>query len=52
MNSPSKFSGYRPPSSDFGLDKCVQCGKLVMGSEKESHSAEIHAGAVEYQQLK
>jgi hypothetical protein len=31
--------------ADFGMDKCVQCGKMVMGYEKEKHSANVHQGA-------
>jgi phage replication-related protein YjqB (UPF0714/DUF867 family) len=30
--------------SDLGLDKCVQCGKLVMGSEKDGHVKDVHRG--------
>ena len=43
----------QPMLSDFGLYKCVQCGKMVMGYEKEKHQSEVHKGAaVEYQRLK
>jgi hypothetical protein len=30
-----------PISSDFGLDKCVQYGKMVMGYKKAEHDATI-----------
>ncbi len=42
-----------PMCSGFGLNKCVQCGKMVMGYEKERHQAEVHEGqGVEWKRLK
>ena len=34
----------QPMLSDFGLYKCPLCEKMVMGYEKERHSAEVHGG--------
>ncbi len=43
----------QPMLSDFGLYKCVQCGKLVMGFEKERHVEEVHRGVqVEFKRIK
>jgi hypothetical protein len=33
-----------PPLTDFGLYKRVQCGKVVMGYEKEKHEQDVHGG--------
>ncbi len=37
-------TSFQPLPSDFGLYKCVQCGKMVMGYEKEKHQSEVHRG--------
>ena len=43
----------QPMLSDFGLYKCVQCGKMVMGYEKEKHQSEVHKDqSVEWKRLK
>ncbi len=43
----------QPMLSDFGLYKCVQCGKMVMGYEKDNHVREVHKGVqVEWTRLK
>lgn len=43
----------QPTFSDFGLYKCVQCGKMVMGYEKESHEKDVHGGkSVKWMKLK
>jgi hypothetical protein len=43
----------QPMLSDFGLYKCQVCGKMVMGYEKEKHSAEKHGGkSVEWKKVK
>ncbi len=34
----------QPMLSDFGLYKCVECGKMVMGYEKEMHGQDLHPG--------
>jgi len=34
----------QPGFSDFGLYKCLACGKMVMGFEKKNHEREIHGG--------
>ena len=39
--------------SDFGLYKCGECGKMVMGFEKENHIREAHEGKwIEWKKLK
>jgi hypothetical protein len=39
--------------SDFALDALIQCGKMVMGYEKENHVREGHGGqGVEWMRLK
>jgi hypothetical protein len=39
--------------SDFGLYKCQVCGKMVMGFEKDKHTAEVHQGkSVEWKRIK
>jgi hypothetical protein len=43
----------QPMPSDFGLYKCSECGKMVMGYEKEHHTKEKHGGrSVEWRRLK
>ena len=43
----------QPMLSDFGLYKCVQRGKMVMGYEKENHVREGHGGQeVEWRRIK
>jgi hypothetical protein len=34
----------QPPLADFKLYKCVECGKTVIGFEKDAHIQEKHAG--------
>jgi hypothetical protein len=43
---PVEDNPAQPMLSDFGLYKCAECGKMVMGYEKEKHAAEVHQGAV------
>jgi hypothetical protein len=39
--------------SDFGLYKWVQCGKMVMGYEKDGHVRDVHRGqVVEFRMVK
>ena len=43
----------QPMLSDFGLYKCIQCDKMVMGYEKENHEKNVHGGrSVEWRRLK
>jgi hypothetical protein len=38
--------------SDFGLYKCGECGKMVMGFEKENHVQDAHGGkSVEWRRI-
>jgi hypothetical protein len=49
----SEDTPAQPMLSDFGLYKCVQCGKMVMGYEKENHVRESHRGkSVEWKKIK
>ena len=48
---PVEDNPAQPMLSDFGLYKCVQCGKMVMGYEKEKHAAEVHKGSVEFRKI-
>jgi len=41
---PSAVFEGQPTLSDFGLYKCVACGKHVMGYEKENHKQSVHLG--------
>jgi len=41
---PVEENPAQPMLSDFGLYKCVQCEKMVMGFEKDVHVAEVHKG--------
>jgi hypothetical protein len=51
--APAAENPAQPMLSDFGLYKCVQCGKMVMGYEKDVHVAEVHQGkSVEWKRIK
>ena len=41
---PVEENPAQPMLFDFGLYKCVQCEKMVMGFEKDVHVAEVHKG--------
>jgi len=32
------------PLTDYGLYKCLSCGKMVLGFDRENHSREVHQG--------
>lgn len=43
----------QPMLSDFGLYKCGECGKMVMGYEKEKHAKDAHRGVqMEWKRVK
>ncbi len=43
----------QPSFADLGLFKCLTCGKLIMGADKNSHIKEVHHGTqVEWKQLR
>jgi hypothetical protein len=43
----------QPMLSDYGLYKCGECGKLVIGYDKENHEREKHTGKnVEWRKMK
>ena len=45
--------GAPSTSSDFGLYKCLDCGKMVMGYEKDNHLVEMHGGgSVEWRKIR
>ena len=41
---PAAENPTQPMFSDFGLYECLQREKMVMGYEKERHSADVHNG--------
>ena len=41
-----------PLQSDYDLYKCGQCGKLVIGHDREHHSKEYHHGLADWNILK
>jgi hypothetical protein len=50
---PVEENPAQPMLSDFGLYKCVQCGKMVMGYERERHVKNTHRGmSVEWRKVK
>lgn len=52
-HSPPTTDPAQPMLSDFGLYKCCQCGKLVMGYEKGNHEKTVHEGrAVEWRKVR
>lgn len=49
----SKSEVIDPPlQSDYDLYKCNQCGKLVIGYDRENHSKENHHGQADWTKLK
>ncbi|HQF62362.1 MAG TPA: N-6 DNA methylase [Anaerolineaceae bacterium] len=43
----------QPTLSDFGLYKCLTCGQMVMGYEKDNHTREQHRGqSVEWKKVR
>ncbi len=50
---PVEENPAQPMVSDFGLYQCVQCGKMVMGYEKENHAKDAHGGkSVEWKKVR
>jgi hypothetical protein len=49
---PVQENPAQPMLSDFRLYKCLQCGKMVMGYEKEKHVKDVHGGkSVEWKKI-
>lgn len=43
----------QPMLSDFGLYKCLECDKMIMGYKKGNHESDVHGGrSVEWRRVR